>query len=85
MPISAKNPFKGRQYSGEVILTAVRWYLRYPLAYEHVSELLAERGLMVDASFSEQLHLLPEEPLATGCGKPSPVPLRSARQWILYA
>ena len=27
-----------------------RRYLRYPLAYEHVSELLAERGLMVDAS-----------------------------------
>ncbi len=29
---------------------AVRWYLRYPLAYLHVSELLAERGLAVDAS-----------------------------------
>ena len=27
---------------------AVRWYLRYPLAYEHVAELLAERGLAVD-------------------------------------
>jgi transposase-like protein len=50
VPISAANPFKGRQYSGEVILTAVRWYLRYPLAYEHVSELLSERGLTVDAS-----------------------------------
>ncbi len=29
---------------------AVRWYLRYPLAYEHVAEMLAERGLAVDAS-----------------------------------
>jgi transposase, IS6 family len=29
---------------------AVRWYLRYPLAYEHVAELLAERGLAVDRS-----------------------------------
>jgi transposase, IS6 family len=48
--ITAANPFKGRQYPGEVILTAVRWYLRYPLAYEHVSELLTERGLPVDAS-----------------------------------
>jgi IS6 family transposase len=37
MPITAARPFKGRQYSGEVILTAVRWYLRYPLAYEHVA------------------------------------------------
>ena len=50
MPITSSNPFKGRQYSGEVILLAVRWYLRYPLAYEHVAEMLAERGLEVDAS-----------------------------------
>ena len=48
--MTSTNPFKGRQYPGDVILTAVRWYLRYPLAYEHVSELLAERGLAVDAS-----------------------------------
>ena len=50
MPVSPTNPFKGRQYPGEVILSAVRLYLRYPLAYVHVSELLAERGLFVDAS-----------------------------------
>jgi transposase, IS6 family len=50
MPITVTNPFKGRQYPGEVILQAVRWYLRYPLAYEHVAELLAQRGLEVDAS-----------------------------------
>ncbi len=49
MPITESNPFKGRQYPGQVIVTAVRWYLRYPLAYEHVSELLTERG-PVDAS-----------------------------------
>ena len=50
MPISATNPFEGRQYPGEVILQAVRWYLRDPLAYEHVAELPAERGIEVDAS-----------------------------------
>jgi len=50
MPITPTNPFKGRQYPGEVILLAVRWYLRYPLAYLHISEILAERGLFVDAS-----------------------------------
>ena len=50
MPGSSVNPFKGRHYSGEVILLAVRWYLRYPLAYQHVAEMLAERGLAVDAS-----------------------------------
>ena len=50
MPITRTDPFKGRQYPGQVILSAVRWYLRYPLAYKHVSELLAERGLFIDAS-----------------------------------
>lgn len=50
MPITVANPFKGRQHPGEVILQAVRWYLRFPLVYEHAAELLAERGLAVDAS-----------------------------------
>ena len=44
MPIHSTNPFKGRQYPGELIVLCVRWYLRYPLSYEHVSELMAERG-----------------------------------------
>jgi transposase-like protein len=50
MPITPNNPFKGRQHPGEVIILGVRWYLRYPLSYEHVAELLAERGVEVDAS-----------------------------------
>src|SRR5215470_1631648 len=50
MPITPTNPFKGRQYPGELILLCVRWYLRYPLAYEHVAEIIAERGVAVDAS-----------------------------------
>jgi transposase, IS6 family len=50
MPITPNNPFKGRQHPGEVIILGVRWYLRYPLSYEHVAELLAERGAEVDAS-----------------------------------
>ena len=48
MPITPENPFKGRQYLGDVIVIAVRWYLRYPLVYERVTELLAERGPAVD-------------------------------------
>jgi len=50
MPITPTNPFKGRQFPGEVIVLCVRWYLRYPLAYEQVAELLAERGIRVDPS-----------------------------------
>ena len=50
MPITSTNPFKGRHFPGEVILLCVRWYLRYPLAYEHIAELLRERGVEVDPS-----------------------------------
>ena len=34
----------------EVILTAVRWYLRYRLSYRDVQELVAERGIAVNYS-----------------------------------
>src|SRR5215469_5659404 len=50
MPITATNPFKGRHLPGTVIVLCISWYLRYPLAYEHVAELLAERGVEVDPS-----------------------------------
>ena len=50
MPIGPDNPFNGRQHPGELIILCVRLYLRYPLSYEHVAELVAERGVEVDAS-----------------------------------
>jgi transposase, IS6 family len=39
--------FKWRHFAPEVILCAVRWYLRYSLSYRDVQELLIERGLEV--------------------------------------
>jgi hypothetical protein len=30
---SKTHPFKGRQFTAEVILWAVRWYLQFPLRY----------------------------------------------------
>ena len=50
MPINSHNPFQGRPHPDEGIVLCVRWYLRYPLSYEQVAELLAERGVEVDAS-----------------------------------
>jgi transposase-like protein len=50
IPITPNNPFKGRRHPGELIILRVRLYLRYPLSYEHVMELMAERGVEVDAS-----------------------------------
>src|SRR5271154_1607477 len=40
--------FKWRQTAPEVILCAVRWYLRYSLSLRDVEELLTERGLKAD-------------------------------------
>jgi IS6 family transposase len=40
--------FKWRHFAPEVILCAVRWYLRYSLSYREVEELLVGRGLEVD-------------------------------------
>src|SRR3982075_698342 len=42
--------FIGRQFPGEGIGLWGGWYLRYPLSYEHVAELVAERGVEVDSS-----------------------------------
>ena len=40
--------FAGFRFPPEVILLAVRWYLRFGLSYRDLEELLAERGVEVD-------------------------------------
>ena len=40
--------FKWRHFQADIILCAVRWYLRYALSYRDVEELLEERGVRVD-------------------------------------
>ena len=40
--------FKWRQTAPELILCAVRWYLRYSLSFRDVEELPIERGLEAD-------------------------------------
>jgi len=40
--------FAGFRFPPEIILIAVRWYLRYGLSYRDLEELLAERGIEVD-------------------------------------
>jgi transposase-like protein len=42
------DPFVGYRFPPEVILLAVRWYLRYGLSYRDIEELQAERGVEVD-------------------------------------
>ena len=46
--LTTPSPFKWRHFAPEIVLAAVRWYLRYSLSLREVEELLAERGLAVD-------------------------------------
>ena len=43
-----QSAFAGYRFPPEVILLAVRWYLRFGLSYRELEELLAERGIEVD-------------------------------------
>ena len=42
------NPFKWKHFVGEIILLNVRWYLKYPLSYRNLKEMMAEREVEVD-------------------------------------
>lgn len=46
--MSDPSLFKWRPFQADIILCAVRWYLRYALSYRDGEELLRERGVWVD-------------------------------------
>jgi transposase-like protein len=46
--LPTKSAFAGFRFPAEVIVVAVRWYLRFNLSYRDIEELLAERGIEVD-------------------------------------
>jgi hypothetical protein len=35
---------RGRHCADEIIALSVRWYLRFPMSYRHLEELMAERS-----------------------------------------
>jgi transposase-like protein len=45
---SNKNPFKGRQFTAEIILWAVRWYLQFPISYRDLERMFSDRGIQID-------------------------------------
>jgi hypothetical protein len=48
-PVPApRSAFAGFRFPPEVIVIAVRWYLRYALSDRDVEQLLVERGVEVD-------------------------------------
>jgi hypothetical protein len=43
-----RSAFAGFRFPPDVIVLAVRWYLRFALSYRDLEELLVERGVEVD-------------------------------------
>ena len=48
VPEVPSSAFKGFRFPPEIIVLALRWYLRFGLSYRDVEELLAKRGIEVD-------------------------------------
>ena len=48
IPTIPSSAFAGFRFPPEIIVLAVRWYLRYGLSYRDVEELLGARGIEVD-------------------------------------
>ena len=43
-----KSISRGRHFNELLILQCMRWYLRYPLSYRDLEEMMTERGVTVD-------------------------------------
>jgi putative transposase len=45
--MTAHNPFKYFKASPEIIRLAVMYYVRYPLSFRQVKDILSERGIEI--------------------------------------
>ena len=45
--IMPQDLFKWKQFEKEIILLCVRWYLKYPLSYRNLVEMMEERGITI--------------------------------------
>jgi transposase, IS6 family len=43
----ALNLFKWKHYESDIILLCIRWYLKYPLSYRNLVDMISERGLSI--------------------------------------
>jgi transposase-like protein len=70
------SAFTGFRFLPDVIVPAVRWYIRFGLSYCDVEELLAERGIEVDHMTIYRLPLGGAVHAATGRRRPALPPHR---------
>ena len=60
--------FRRRHFPDKIIVLCVRWYLRYPLSYRDLEEMMAEPGLTVDNSTAARWVLRYAPVLTSGFG-----------------
>src|SRR5271156_4216290 len=48
MAADQEGAFRGRHFTAEVILWALRWYLAFPISYRDLALMLSDRGVTVD-------------------------------------
>jgi transposase, IS6 family len=78
--IPPRSTFAGFRFPSDVIVLAVRWYLRFGLSYRDLEELLAERGIQVD-HVTIYLWVLRFTPLLAEPPDPTGTPSATAGRW----
>ncbi len=53
--MNPKQPFKWRHFQDTIILLNVRWYLRYPLSYRNLQEMMLGRVSLWDRCLKNQI------------------------------
>jgi hypothetical protein len=71
--------FQKGQFAAEIIVTCVRWYLRFSLSLRDVEQLMAERGLWVDHMDAE---VSPEVQPVARTKDPSGTSMRLLCAWM---
>jgi transposase, IS6 family len=79
-PIPPQSAFAGFRFPSDVIVLAVRWYLRFALSYRDVEELVTERGVEVD-QVTIYRWVLRFTPLLAEPPDPAGTPSATAGRW----
>ena len=66
LPVRSAAAFAGFRVPPEVIILAVRWYLRFGLSYRDVEELLTERGMESGRKWGSELDPVARTPAVWG-------------------
>jgi len=78
--IPPRSTFAGFRFPSDVIVLAVRWYLRFGLSYRDVEELLTERGVEVD-HVTVYRWVLRFTPLLAEAADPAGTPSATVGSW----